>query len=104
SRRRHTRFSRDWSSDVCSSDLERVGGVRLPAGGGLLLGVGGQAAGDGQQGGGGPFGDGGAVGAGRARQGEVGGQAGPGVGAGARSEERRGGKEGRARSAAGGGR
>src|SRR5690606_40726350 len=24
SRRRHTRFSRDWSSDVCSSDLERV--------------------------------------------------------------------------------
>src|SRR5690606_39809490 len=25
SRRRHTRFSRDWSSDVCSSDL--AGGV-----------------------------------------------------------------------------
>src|SRR5690606_40213100 len=25
SRRRHTRFSRDWSSDVCSSDL--VGGL-----------------------------------------------------------------------------
>src|SRR6266511_4986360 len=24
SRRRHTRFSRDWSSDVCSSDLRRV--------------------------------------------------------------------------------
>src|SRR5690606_11829908 len=24
SRRRHTRFSRDWSSDVCSSDLELV--------------------------------------------------------------------------------
>src|SRR5690606_40765153 len=23
SRRRHTRFSRDWSSDVCSSDLNR---------------------------------------------------------------------------------
>src|SRR5690606_40857534 len=23
SRRRHTRFSRDWSSDVCSSDLEQ---------------------------------------------------------------------------------
>src|SRR5690606_39803171 len=22
--RRHTRFSRDWSSDVCSSDLQRV--------------------------------------------------------------------------------
>src|SRR5690606_32173477 len=25
SRRRHTRFSRDWSSDVCSSDLELSG-------------------------------------------------------------------------------
>src|SRR5207302_3643022 len=25
SRRRHTRFSRDWSSDVCSSDLNFVG-------------------------------------------------------------------------------
>src|SRR5690606_40249195 len=24
SRRRHTRFSRDWSSDVCSSDLDHV--------------------------------------------------------------------------------
>src|SRR5690606_40788941 len=24
SRRRHTRFSRDWSSDVCSSDLEFI--------------------------------------------------------------------------------
>src|SRR5437870_12335732 len=24
SRRRHTRWPRDWSSDVCSSDLERV--------------------------------------------------------------------------------
>src|SRR5690606_40148935 len=23
-RRRHTRFSRDWSSDVCSSDLENI--------------------------------------------------------------------------------
>src|SRR5690606_40816035 len=23
-RRRHTRFSRDWSSDVCSSDLEAI--------------------------------------------------------------------------------
>src|SRR5690606_40076177 len=38
SRRRHTRFSRDWSSDVCSSDLrlargvtERVPDRRLPA-------------------------------------------------------------------------
>src|SRR5690606_36342307 len=28
SRRRHTRFSRDWSSDVCSSDLEVVTGVQ----------------------------------------------------------------------------
>src|SRR5690606_40607243 len=26
SRRRHTRFSRDWSSDVCSSDLLYVAG------------------------------------------------------------------------------
>src|SRR3712207_7869160 len=25
SRRRHTRYWRDWSSDVCSSDLDRVG-------------------------------------------------------------------------------
>src|SRR5690606_36120592 len=25
SRRRHTRFSRDWSSDVCSSDLKSIG-------------------------------------------------------------------------------
>src|SRR5690606_39647470 len=24
SRRRHTRFSRDWSSDVCSSDLDKI--------------------------------------------------------------------------------
>src|SRR5690606_4085105 len=29
SRRRHTRFSRDWSSDVCSSDLIRI---RVPGG------------------------------------------------------------------------
>src|SRR5690606_39721933 len=28
SRRRHTRFSRDWSSDVCSSDLEGSGAYR----------------------------------------------------------------------------
>src|SRR3712207_4966705 len=27
SRRRHTRYWRDWSSDVCSSDLEDVGAV-----------------------------------------------------------------------------
>src|SRR5690606_41070822 len=30
SRRRHTRFSRDWSSDVCSSDLvETIGPVGM---------------------------------------------------------------------------
>src|SRR5690606_39611635 len=28
SRRRHTRFSRDWSSDVCSSDLTDVFQIR----------------------------------------------------------------------------
>src|SRR5690606_23919700 len=28
SRRRHTRFSRDWSSDVCSSDLRSVLGTQ----------------------------------------------------------------------------
>src|SRR3712207_7073396 len=27
SRRRHTRYWRDWSSDVCSSDLARGGGT-----------------------------------------------------------------------------
>src|SRR5690606_40740379 len=30
SRRRHTRFSRDWSSDVCSSDLENLRRVVHP--------------------------------------------------------------------------
>src|SRR2546430_4191031 len=29
SRRRHTRFDCDWSSDVCSSDLARSNGVRF---------------------------------------------------------------------------
>src|SRR5690606_40957409 len=29
SRRRHTRFSRDWSSDVCSSDLYLLEGVEV---------------------------------------------------------------------------
>src|SRR5690606_19591800 len=39
SRRRHTRFSRDWSSDVCSSDLVHVlGGSTAPAGGFAALG------------------------------------------------------------------
>src|SRR5690606_41190206 len=28
--RRHTRFSRDWSSDVCSSDLDEVNLQRAP--------------------------------------------------------------------------
>src|SRR5690606_40496710 len=46
SRRRHTRFSRDWSSDVCSSDLaapapRRPGGDPDPLaqrhGGGIVL-------------------------------------------------------------------
>src|SRR5204863_4310357 len=29
SRRRHTRSLRDWSSDVCSSDLSQLSGVNL---------------------------------------------------------------------------
>src|SRR5690606_1285862 len=32
SRRRHTRFSRDWSSDVCSSDLDTAGLEEAPPG------------------------------------------------------------------------
>src|SRR2546430_10247007 len=36
SRRRHTRFDCDWSSDVCSSDLWlRVGGVKMSIDGGI---------------------------------------------------------------------
>src|SRR5690242_20762149 len=31
SRRRHTRLTCDWSSDVCSSDLERLGDVVIGA-------------------------------------------------------------------------
>src|SRR5690606_39288356 len=34
SRRRHTRFSRDWSSDVCSSDLVVDDDLRLAGDGG----------------------------------------------------------------------
>src|SRR5215475_13377562 len=34
SRRRHTRFSRDWSSDVCSSDLTVTDGERVFSSGG----------------------------------------------------------------------
>src|SRR5687768_18300931 len=30
SRRRHTRCSRDWSSDVCSSDLTRLVSRKIP--------------------------------------------------------------------------
>src|SRR5690606_40852995 len=40
-RRRHTRFSRDWSSDVCSSDLQSLGetflSVIISAGTALIL-------------------------------------------------------------------
>src|SRR2546427_9145206 len=32
SRRRHTRFDCDWSSDVCSSDLDRHGAAPEPVG------------------------------------------------------------------------
>src|SRR5690606_40169999 len=37
SRRRHTRFSRDWSSDVCSSDL--LASFALPVAATLAMGV-----------------------------------------------------------------
>src|SRR5207302_3691535 len=38
SRRRHTRFSRDWSSDVCSSDLTQAGDAReLKSGGNVVV-------------------------------------------------------------------
>src|SRR5690606_40396499 len=41
SRRRHTRFSRDWSSDVCSSDLAKIQPghqfMQFPAGAGKHL-------------------------------------------------------------------
>src|SRR2546429_1802237 len=39
SRRRHTRCSRDWSSDVCSSDLKRHSVDCLCVAGGLFLNV-----------------------------------------------------------------
>src|SRR5690625_6349618 len=32
SRRRHTRWPRDWSSDVCSSDLDGAAGAGTPGG------------------------------------------------------------------------
>src|SRR5690606_40210652 len=37
SRRRHTRFSRDWSSDVCSSDLASNGQQSAPRPDSLVL-------------------------------------------------------------------
>src|SRR6266550_6309101 len=37
SRRRHTRCSRDWSSDVCSSDLVGIGGAGMQGIARLLL-------------------------------------------------------------------
>src|SRR5690606_39428078 len=42
SRRRHTRFSRDWSSDVCSSDLKTtlvsiLGGSKSPTSGTITI-------------------------------------------------------------------
>src|SRR5699024_11971502 len=39
SRRRHTRSKRDWSSDVCSSDLLQVGKILTPWGNSLHNGV-----------------------------------------------------------------
>src|SRR6266498_3962558 len=47
SRRRHTRCGRDWSSDVCSSDLERLVGYGLATTGaaGVLVWASGQLAG-----------------------------------------------------------
>src|SRR5690606_39346773 len=44
SRRRHTRFSRDWSSDVCSSDLFVVLGKRIEGYVGLMSSLGGTTA------------------------------------------------------------
>src|SRR5690606_39630599 len=37
SRRRHTRFSRDWSSDVCSSDLQQASTAVFGWGAGAVL-------------------------------------------------------------------
>src|SRR5690606_39446621 len=37
SRRRHTRFSRDWSSDVCSSDLRNGSRILLTEAGATLM-------------------------------------------------------------------
>src|SRR5690606_38465028 len=43
SRRRHTRFSRDWSSDVCSSDLSGTVRVRNTTAGTFQLGISGSS-------------------------------------------------------------
>src|SRR3712207_7903409 len=88
SRRRHTRYWRDWSSDVCSSDL---GPGAAPAG----LGEHGGEPGAGAQGHGGE----GAAGGGARGGGVVPAAQGPGGGAADRSGERRGGEEGRSRGA-----
>src|SRR5690606_40282231 len=40
SRRRHTRFSRDWSSDVCSSDLQLRGWAATKADSAAVFGKG----------------------------------------------------------------
>src|SRR5690606_39916976 len=39
SRRRHTSFSRDWSSDVCSSDLPEAGAATLTMAKAINLGL-----------------------------------------------------------------
>src|SRR5690606_8862911 len=39
SRRRHTRFSRDWSSDVCSSDLVELGDSEVQVGASIGIAV-----------------------------------------------------------------
>src|SRR5690606_754083 len=57
SRRRHTRFSRDWSSDVCSSDLrvlDRAGRQAAPPRGPAGSGAAGSPGGDGTGAGGAP--------------------------------------------------
>src|SRR5690606_39863402 len=88
SRRRHTRFSRDWSSDVCSSDL--AGSAGTVFGGGPAAALAAAAAAE-------------AVGGVNCSNSEAAGSACTLTGAGAgpaavvRSEERRVGKEGRAR-------
>src|SRR5690606_40055969 len=61
SRRRHTRFSRDWSSDVCSSDLSGGPPVRVAAAGGLRGREGGPGEADGGVAGRGPGAGGGPV-------------------------------------------